>query len=147
VFCNVNPAGRPRTWRLGEPFAEVASRFWAKLPAPNWLSPRVLSLFRVTKGLRTDYDHYMLALHDAMKADEAYQRGADQEVIDFPAGGAWACFTDQASHAAMAGQHQFEQTFSLPVEAMHAPETSPLRQLERLARRPLVPAGHGVRAA
>src|SRR3954465_10921335 len=27
VFTNVNPAGRPRSWRIGEPFEAVASRF------------------------------------------------------------------------------------------------------------------------
>ena len=28
VFTNVNPHGRPRTWRLGEDFESVAQRFW-----------------------------------------------------------------------------------------------------------------------
>ena len=42
-------------------------------------------------------------------------------------------FTDQVSHAAMAGQYQLEQTFLLPVEAMSDPERSPLcERLERL---------------
>ncbi len=31
-------------------------------------------------------------------------------------------FTDQVSHAAMAGQYQLEQTFLLPVDAMDEPE-------------------------
>jgi hypothetical protein len=47
-------------------------------------------------------------------------------------------FTDQVSHAAMAGQYQLEQTFLLPVDAMRAPEGSPLRVLERLMGRRLV---------
>jgi hypothetical protein len=38
----------------------------------------------------------------------------------------------------MAGQYQLEQTFLLPVEAMRAPEASPLRVLERLKGRPLI---------
>jgi hypothetical protein len=141
LFCNVNPQNRPRTWRLGEPFAAVAQRFWERLPAPRWLQRHVLSLIRVTKGLRSEYDHYMLALHDAMKSDEEYQRSADQETIDFPAGSAWACFTDQVSHAAMAGQHQLEQTFSLPVESMEDRGKAPLSVLEHLAGRPLAPRG------
>jgi hypothetical protein len=139
IFCNVNPAGRPRSWRVGEPFADLVERYWAILPAPRWGERRLLSWLRVTKGLRTDYDHYMLRLHDTMKADEGYQRSAPQTAVDFPSGSAWACFTDQVSHAAMAGQHQFEQTFTLPVEALEGPETAPLRVLERQAGRPLVP--------
>ena len=35
--------------------------------------------------------------------------------MDLPAGSTWMTFTDQVSHAAMAGQYQFEQTFLLPV--------------------------------
>ncbi|WP_029631571.1 Kdo hydroxylase family protein [Zavarzinella formosa] len=137
LFCNVNPNGRPRTWRVGEPFEDVAKRFWPELPAPGYINRQILSLFRVTKGFRSAYDHYMLQLHDAMKADEEYQRTVSQETIHFPAGSAWACYADQVSHAAMAGQHQFEQTFSLPVEAMENAETSPLRTLERIAGRAL----------
>lgn len=138
LFCNVNPDGRPRTWRLGEPFPKVAERFWPTLSKPQWLKRQLLSLFRVTKGLRSEYDHYMLELHDAMKADADYQKNASQEKIDFPAGCAWACFTDQVSHAALAGQHQLEQTFTLPVEAMRRPETAPLKVLEQLAGKALV---------
>jgi hypothetical protein len=138
LFCNVNPQGKVRTWRVGEPFPAVAQRFWPKLARSSALKRRLLCWLRVTKELRSELDHYMLELHDAMKGDDHYQRTAPQQTIDFPAGSAWACFTDQVSHAAMAGQHQFEQTFTLPVEAMADPQTSPLRVLERLAGRPLV---------
>jgi hypothetical protein len=46
-------------------------------------------------------------------------------------------FTDQVSHAAMAGQYQLEQTFLLPVDAMGEPQRSPLRILERIKGRSL----------
>lgn len=138
LFCNVNPHGRPRTWRVGEPFPDVAERFWSRLARPSVIKRRLLHLFRVTRELRSEYDHYMGELHDAMKADVTYQQAAPQETIPFPAGSAWACFADQVSHAAMAGQHQFEQTFTLPVGGMKSPATSPLAVLERLAGRPLV---------
>ncbi len=141
LFCNVNPEGRPRTWRVGEPFPNVAGRFWPRLARPRWLTRHLLYWCRATKDLRSEYDHWMLKLHDAMKADNVYQQTAPQETIDFPAGSAWACFTDQVSHAAMAGQHQLEQTFALPVEAMQDPGTSPLRVLERLEGRSLVATG------
>jgi hypothetical protein len=54
-----------------------------------------------------------------------------------PAGSTWLAFTDQVSHAATAGQHQLEQTFLVPVEAMLEPDRAPLRILERLKARRL----------
>jgi hypothetical protein len=137
LFSNVNPDGKPRRWRVGEPFANVARRFWPKLRAPWPGSGLILRLFHVTKSTRTGYDHFMLQLHDTMKADQDYQKRADQVVRDFPAGSTWVCYTDQVSHAALAGQHQFEQTFRLPVPRMHDAGTSPLRVLEALAGRVL----------
>ena len=139
LFCNVNPKGRTRRWRIGETFPKVVERFWPRLAAPTNLKRHFLSWFRITTGWRSDYDHYMLQLHDAMKADLKYQRTASQEVFDFPAGSAWACFTDQVSHAVIAGQHQLEQTFTMPIEVLQAPYTAPLSVLEQFAGRPLIP--------
>jgi hypothetical protein len=79
----------------------------------------------------------MLQLHDRMKADPEYQAGAEQIAYDFPPGSTWIVFTDQVSHAAMAGQHLLEQTFYLPVTAMLDQTKSPLRILERLTGRAL----------
>jgi 3-deoxy-D-manno-oct-2-ulosonic acid (Kdo) hydroxylase len=58
--------------------------------------------------------------------------------VDFPSGSTWIAFTDAVSHAAMAGQYQFEQTFLLPVAAMVDETRSPLRILEQLKGRQLV---------
>jgi hypothetical protein len=80
----------------------------------------------------------MLGLHDAMKEDTRYQQEAPQARIEFVPGAVWTCFTDSVSHAAMSGQHAFEQTFYLPVGAMVSPALSPLRILEGLLSRPLV---------
>jgi hypothetical protein len=138
VFSNVNPQGRPRSWRVGEPFELVAERFATRLKMPLPLSAPLLQLARITKSRRSPYDALMLQLHDRMKADLAYQASAAQESIDFPAGSTWIVFTDAVSHAAMAGQYQLEQTFLLAVDAMERPERSPLRVLERIKGRPLV---------
>jgi hypothetical protein len=131
IFSNVNPSGRPRSWRLGEPFAQVAERFAANVrpPAPGSLA--LMQLFRVTKSRRSLYDHYMLGLHDAMKSDDNYQRICPQSAFDFPAQSTWLTFTDSVPHAVTAGQHQFEQTFYLEVEGMAQPEKSPLKILEK----------------
>jgi hypothetical protein len=72
-----------------------------------------------------------------MKADAEFQTQPPQTAIDFPAGSTWMAFTDQVSHAAMAGQYQLEQTFLLPVTAMEEPDRSPLRVLERISGRRL----------
>jgi hypothetical protein len=138
VFANVNQQGQPRSWRLGDSFDAVGAYFAPKLKMPLPGSGAVLRLLRITKTPRSAYDALMLQLHDRMKEDAGYQARAPQSSFDFPAGSAWIAFTDQVSHAAMAGQYQLEQTFMLPVDAMSAPERSPLRVLERLKGRPLV---------
>ena len=137
LFTNVNPSGRPRSWRIGEEFEAVAPRFAPRLRLPLPFSGQVLALLRLTKTRRTPYDALMLQLHDAMKADDDFQRHSRQDAVDFPAGSTWMAFTDQVGHAAMAGQYQLEQTFLLPVRAMLDESRSPLRILERLKQRRL----------
>jgi len=138
LFTNVNPDGQNRVWRVGEPFEDVARRFMPALSAPPWGSRQLLSLLGITKGPRSAYDHHMLQLHDRMKADTAYQAAAPQQTCEFRPGSTWLVYTDQVSHAAMLGQHVFEQTLHLPVAGMKNPNRSPLRVLERLIGRDLV---------
>jgi 3-deoxy-D-manno-oct-2-ulosonic acid (Kdo) hydroxylase len=137
VFSNINPRHKPRTWRLGEPFQTVARRFLPRLAAPVWGSSLLLHTLRLTKQRRTPYDHYMLGLHDGMKADLDYQATAMQQVHEFPSATTWVVYTDQVSHAATRGQHVLEQTLLLPVRAMREPQRSPLCELERLLGRSL----------
>jgi 3-deoxy-D-manno-oct-2-ulosonic acid (Kdo) hydroxylase len=132
VFCNVNPVGKPRVWRLGEPFEDVARRFLPGIGRPFPGSAAVLNVLGITKTRRSEYDFVMLKLHDAMKADDAYQAGVGQTPVLFPPGTAWFCYADSVSHAALSGQHQFEQTVSIPLTAMKDPNKAPLRILERL---------------
>ncbi len=131
VFTNVNPK-LPRVWRVGEKFDQAASRLLPGIKPPRPGTASLLSLFRITKGRRTAYDHFMLGIHDRMKADKNYQSQVPQTRLEIPPGATWACYTDSVSHAAMSGQFAFEQTFYLPVSAMKDPERSPLRVLERL---------------
>ncbi|MDE2079735.1 MAG: Kdo hydroxylase family protein [Burkholderiales bacterium] len=138
VFSNVNPSGQPRVWRLGAPFEDVARRFLPALRPPRPGSSALMHWLHVTKRRRSAYDHYMLGLHDAMKADAAYQAEVPQVTHAFEPGCTWLVYTDQASHAAMRGQYALEQTWHLPVAAMHDPARSPLRVLERLSGRALV---------
>ena len=138
VFANVNPQGKPRSWRVGEDFAALAARFAPALRMPLPGAAGLLQVLHLTKTRRSLYDAFMLQLHDRMKQDTAYQASAPQMPFDFPPETAWMAFTDQVSHAAMSGQYQLEQTFLLPVAAMLDERRSPLRVLERLKGRPLI---------
>lgn len=138
VFTNLNPV-EPRVWRVGESFEAVARTFLPRIPAPLPGSPALLAAFRVTKGRRSHYDHLMLNLHDAAKADMAYQRDCEQQVVRFAPGTTWLCFSDQVMHAAVSGQFMLEQTIHLPVRALYDPQRAPLAILEKLTGRPLIP--------
>ena len=133
----MNPNGRARSWRIGDDFDAVARRFASALALPLPGSGTMLRLLRIAKTHRSAYDALMLQLHDRMKADVRFQTTSPQMTFDFPPGATWLAFTDEVSHAAMAGQYQFEQTFLIPVDAMAQPERSPLRILERIKGRPL----------
>lgn len=124
VFTNANPEQVPRVWRVGEPFEDVAARYLPHTrPYSRWQA-HALRALRVTKSLRSEYDHLMLQLHDAMKADSEYQRSAPQVTMPFPARSVWVCFSDQTPHAAMSGQYMMEQTFHLPIASQFNPESS-----------------------
>jgi hypothetical protein len=140
VFANVNPHGEPRVWRVGEPFEAVARHYLPMAKPYSAWQAAALNALHVTKSLRSEYDHLMLQLHDRMKADDAYQRNCPQQTAPFAAGATWVCFSDQAVHAAMAGQHMLEQTFHLPVANQYDVQASPLAILTRLVGRPLAGA-------
>jgi len=131
-FSNVDPAGNPRIWYVGEPFAQLAAKFLPALGRPNPPVAWLLAAVGATRGRRSAYDQLMLGLHNTAKRDAAFQKSAAREEIAFPAGSSWLCFTDQVVHAAVAGQHVLEQTFYLDVDVMAEPTCSPLRTLERM---------------
>jgi 3-deoxy-D-manno-oct-2-ulosonic acid (Kdo) hydroxylase len=137
VFCNVNPEGRPREWRVGEPFEAHASRYLPTIKRPLAGSAWLLEKTGITKRRRTEYDHLMLQLHDRAKADAEFQKTSPQVRVDFAPGTTWVVFSDQVPHAAMGGQHMMEQTFYLDVAHQQRPESSPRGILERLLGREL----------
>jgi 3-deoxy-D-manno-oct-2-ulosonic acid (Kdo) hydroxylase len=139
VFSNVNPV-EDRVWRVGEAFATMAQTFLPRIRSPLPGVAALLAGLRVTKGVRSEYDHLMLGLHDNAKADLDYQRRCEQQIVHFGPGTTWLCFSDQVMHAAVSGQHMLEQTIHLPVTALYDPGSSPLAILERLCGRRLLPA-------
>lgn len=138
VFTNINPNGQDRVWRVGEPFEKVAQRFASRIYRPIPGSSYFLQKLGITKSKRTLYDHYMLNIHNKMKADEQYQHSVAQTEVHFPPGSSWIVMTDVVSHAAMSGQHVLEQTFYLPVTGMQNAQRSPLQVLEREVGKKLV---------
>jgi 3-deoxy-D-manno-oct-2-ulosonic acid (Kdo) hydroxylase len=137
VFCNVNPRGEARRWRVGEPFEAHARRYLPQIARPWPGSAWLLEALQITKRRRTEYDHLMLQLHDRAKADTGFQRSSPQAAVEFAPGTTWVVFSDQVLHAAMGGQHMLEQTFYLDVARQQRPEASPRGTLERLLGREL----------
>jgi hypothetical protein len=139
VFCNVNPKGEDRVWRVGEPFDAMAGQLLPTVRPMRAWEPAVLAALRVTKGMRSEYDHLMLGLHDRAKADAGYRARCPQREIRFAPGTTWLCYSDQVMHAAISGQFMLEQTIHLPLAAMYEPARAPLAILERLTGRALAP--------
>lgn len=140
VFTNVNPTQRPRHWRLGDQtFERFARDFLPRLTAgPSPVTAAAMSALKITKGRRTPYDHAMLQLHDLAKLDDRFQAQTPRQDVMLPAGASWMVYTDSVLHAAIAGQHVFEQTFLLPPAAMRHPEKAPAAILERLLNRAMI---------
>ncbi len=137
VFTNVNPEGRPRIWRLGEPFENLAQHYLPRISRPFPGSGWLMAALGITKGRRSEYDHIMLRLHDMVKEDMEYQKTAPYLEVALPAGSTWIVFSDQVLHAVLSGQFLLEQTLDLPLAALRDQETAPLRVLERLRGRRL----------
>ena len=91
VFTNVHPAGRVRTWRVGESFQRVAEEFVPRIKPQLPGSAAMLQLLKITKSKRSAYDHYMLRLHDKMKLDDNYQSKTPSETVEFAAGASMDC--------------------------------------------------------
>jgi hypothetical protein len=138
IFTNINHEEKPRVWRLGEPFEDVAEKMAPRASSPIWGAAYLYKLLGITKDYRTPYDHYMLQIHDTMKGDSHYQKTVPQCEVKFPPGSTWMVFTDQVSHAAMSGQHVLEQTYHLPVDGIKNASTVPLRVLEKKLKKPLI---------
>ena len=133
VFSNIDPTGADREWAIADGgFEDFAHRFRHRARRLIPGEAALLESLSLTKCRRTDYDQIMLGMHDAAKRDRGYQATAPRRFVSFPGGSTWLAFTDQTPHAAVSGQCALEQTFYVPVEALAAPASSPLRILERL---------------
>jgi hypothetical protein len=131
---------------VGERFPELASRFataaglanYAKSPGPWSQLKRTLSRMGLPLPDRAPYDEFMLHFHDWLKENAEFQHAKEgKEQVTFPPMATWLVYTDGVPHAALSGQSAMEQTFIIPVDALVAPQVSPIRVLEKLAGRAL----------
>jgi hypothetical protein len=144
LFTNINPS-KPRVWRVGETFPELADRFAVSsglLPgvARGGAARSVLSLLAsagVPVRLRPPYDEFMHRFHNYLKENDAYQKTARAQVLSFAPGATWMVFTDMVAHSVLSGQYALEQTFLISRETLTLPEWAPVAVLERLAGRAL----------
>lgn len=138
VFCNVDPANRPRRWQVGEPFERFANRYVGSIPlrSVGWSEALLARLGLV--GPKAPYDQLIADLRSAGRREKEYERTAPREIIEFPCGSTWIAITDLVLHGGLSGQHSLDQAFFLPAAGMRDPSRSSLRILERMTRRQLV---------
>jgi hypothetical protein len=143
-FTNINPTNH-RTWITSDPFEVLAKRFGGKeVLFPHKKNTLIRSLISLIKklglpiSLRSPYDVFMLNLHNFLKENETFQQTCSKNYWEFPPNSCWVVFTDQVSHAAIAGQYALEQTFVVPPSALINPQTAPLAILEKLSKTHMV---------
>jgi len=146
-FNNIHPT-RARDWVVGDPFATVVKQFAPEQIAPvpdNTVSRAAKGLGRAV-GLgaaipsikRSPYDDFMMRFHNFLKENTRFQAECAKYPWQFPAGSSWMVYTDTVPHAVLAGQYALEQTLLVEPDALVAPETSPLKVLEKIAGTALV---------
>lgn len=144
-FTNINPK-ESRYWVTSDSFSDLVKKFGNRegVPVPSATSYSLMArLERKMKQvlckaglhipLRSPYDVFMLKLHNFLKENEQFQKECKKDPWEFPPNSCWAVFTDQVSHAALAGQYALEQTYLVPRKALLFPDRAPLSILERLS--------------
>jgi hypothetical protein len=138
LFVNVNPSA-PRVWATGDTFPALLERYAASvgLPVPGvqtWaerLGRRLLGVVRPEVRRRSDYDAFMLRLHDFLKGCDAFQEHCRKRLWHFAPGSAWLVFTDALSHAELRGRHALEHSYFVCPETLALPEQSPAALVAR----------------
>jgi len=141
-FHNIHPS-RTRNWVVGEPFPRVVGAFAPgrlALPHPDGPVTRTAKQVAQATGLaglvpqwkRTPYDEFMMQLHNAMKADSAFQAGCTRQQVEFAPGSSWMVYTETVPHAVLSGQYALEQTFLVDPAAMVTPDSAPIAILENM---------------
>lgn len=143
LFVNVNPSDE-RVWITSETFETLLSRYGTQVGLPTshadgWarrMGTSLLSYFTPALRERTDYDQFMLRLHNFLKSNDDFQARAPRRFWHFKPQTAWLLFTDAVSHAELRGQFALEHSFFIALEDLLLPELSPAYLLERACRQP-----------
>jgi hypothetical protein len=147
VFTNINPTEN-RVWETTDPFDVIAAKYaddvgLKKIVTPTGWQRAQQSLSPLLKKIgvkgtdRSPYDRFMLRFHDYLKENIDYQKNYPKIRSEFPPNSAWLVYTDTVPHAVLSGKFALEQTFIVPVKAMVAPQTAPIKVLEGLCGRTL----------
>ncbi|HLB58635.1 MAG TPA: Kdo hydroxylase family protein, partial [Bdellovibrionota bacterium] len=148
-FTNINPK-ESRHWMTSLPFDALLQTYGGvEVPFSravgyslfNRIQRKMKQTLRsagMKIALRSPYDKFMLRFHNFLKENAAFQADCPKDHWEFPPNCCWAVFTDQVSHAAMAGQYALEQTFLIPIASLLYPEKSPLHVLQRRSGRNLI---------
>ncbi len=135
LCVNINPT-EERVWITSAKFADLLQRFQSnsRVPALSpdaWRQPLtgMQRLLQRDWSGRSAYDAFMLKLQEFLRADDKFQERSPKRFWRFAPGSAWLLFTDGLSHAVLRGQYALEHSYFVPLEALTAPEVSPLRQL------------------
>lgn len=145
VFVNVNPS-EPRVWVTSDPFAKLLARYGERVRLPafagtGWmkkLGEGMLGVFQPKLRQRSEYDSFMLRLHNFMKRDQDFQDHCPKHFWHFQPGSAWMAITDTASHAVLRGRYALEHSYFLSPESLALPEESPAALLEKACHRPVL---------
>lgn len=143
-FTNINPM-EGRKWMTSEPFEQLVLKHGGEngVPFPktpnNSVMGKIARLLKKTAKkvgfpvvLRSPYDTFMMNFHNYLKENQEFQKNCPKDHWEFPPGSCWIVFTDQVSHAALAGQYALEQTLLIPRSGLLNPEKAPISVLERL---------------
>ena len=139
VFSNINPT-QDRVWRVGESFESMARNLLNRVPPHRPIVARALAMLAVTKGMRSEYDHLMLSLHDQREGRSRLPARLRAATRQFRTGHYMDLLFRSGDACRDLGQYMLEQTVHLPVSALYDPARSPLAILERLTGHTLVPA-------
>lgn len=147
VFANVNPT-EPRVWITSDPFVELLRRYGKAAGLPGEFRPSLLarikeqvrSLILPRGGPRSDYDSFMLRLHNYLKLNTAFQTHCAKTIWHFQPGSVWLAMTDACSHAVLRGRYALEHSYFIARSALVVPEESPIAHLERFCAQPPAPS-------
>jgi hypothetical protein len=146
-FANVNPV-EPRVWVTSDPFAGLLERYGAAAGLPgegrlDWLRrlrDGARRLFRPGRPGRSEYDAFMLRLHDHLKGNEDFQERGPKRFWKFPPGSAWLAITDTCSHAVLRGRFALEHSYFLAPPSLALPGESPAALLAQMCGRHVLQA-------